>query len=63
MVTDLAAIDRLFAARYPGRLFFVFGESMVGAVAMVARAEGLVVAGVILMAPAVWCGAACRTGS
>ena len=50
----LAAITRLVAARYPGRPIFVLGESMGGAVAMVARAEGLPVAGVILVAPAVW---------
>ena len=54
LVADLAAITRLVAARYPGRPIFVLGESMGGAVAMVARAEGLPVAGVILVAPAVW---------
>lgn len=54
LVADLAVIARLVAARYPGRPIFVLGESMGGAVAMVARAEGLPVAGVILVAPAVW---------
>ena len=54
LVADLAAITRLVAARYPGRPIFVLGESMGGAVAMVARAEVLPVAGVILVAPAVW---------
>ena len=46
LVADLAVIGRLVAARYPGRPIFVLGESMGGAVAMVARAEGLPVAGV-----------------
>ena len=54
LVDDLRSIHQLVAARHPGRPIFVLGESMGGATAMVARAEGLPAAGVILVAPAVW---------
>jgi acylglycerol lipase len=54
---DLAAIARLIAAAHPGIPFYVLGESMGGAVAMVAAADQMLppqTAGLILSAPAVW---------
>ncbi len=56
MVSDAAAMARLVAARYPTARFAVMGESMGGAVAMVAAARGLFAPGtpLVLSAPAVW---------
>lgn len=56
MVSDAAAMSRLVAARYPTAKFAVMGESMGGAVAMVAAARGLLAPGtpLVLSAPAVW---------
>ncbi len=56
MVADAATMARLVAARYPGSRFAVMGESMGGAVAMVAASRGLLAPGtpVVLSAPAVW---------
>ena len=53
-MADLAAITRLVAARYRGLPIIVFGESFAGAMAMVARAEGLPIAGVIPVALTGW---------
>ncbi|PWR23093.1 alpha/beta fold hydrolase [Zavarzinia compransoris] len=56
LVEDAAAMVRLLAARHPGRPLFLMGESMGGAVALLtlARHPDLPVAGVVLLAPAVW---------
>lgn len=56
MVSDAAAMAHLVAARYPTARFAVMGESMGGAVAMVAAARGLFARGtpLVLSAPAVW---------
>ncbi len=56
MVADAAAMARLVAARYPAARFAVMGESMGGAVAMVAAARGLFAPDtpLVLSAPAVW---------
>ncbi|MDA8232079.1 MAG: lysophospholipase [Magnetospirillum sp.] len=56
MAEDLRVAARLVAARHPGVPLFLLGESMGGAVVMVAVAEGPLpgVKGVILSAPAVW---------
>lgn len=56
MVADAAAMSRLVAGRYPTARFAVMGESMGGAVAMVAAARGLLAPGtpLVLSAPAVW---------
>jgi alpha-beta hydrolase superfamily lysophospholipase len=56
MVSDAAAMARLVAARYPTARFAVMGESMGGAVAMVAAARGLFAprTPLVLSAPAVW---------
>ncbi len=53
---DLVNLAGLIRARHPGRPLYVLGESMGGAVAMVAFAENpdFAVDGVILAAPAVW---------
>ena len=53
---DLVELAGLLRARHPGTPLFVLGESMGGAVAMVAVAEHPAFAadGVILSAPAVW---------
>ena len=53
---DLMSLAGLIRERHPGRPLFILGESMGGAVAMVAFAEnpGFVVDGAILSAPAVW---------
>ena len=56
MADDMDAAVRLLEARYPGVPLYVLGESMGGAVAMVAltRPGAPPVAGLILAAPAVW---------
>ena len=53
---DLMSLASLIRERHPGRPLYILGESMGGAVAMVAFAEnpGFVVDGAILSAPAVW---------
>lgn len=53
---DLVNLAGLIRARHPGRPLYILGESMGGAVAMVAFAENpsFRVDGVILAAPAVW---------
>lgn len=53
MVADAAAAMELIRARHPGRPVFLAGESMGGAVAMIAAARGMLNAdGLILVAPA-----------
>ncbi|MHA1114376.1 MAG: lysophospholipase, partial [Alphaproteobacteria bacterium] len=61
LVGDLIAAARLVRARHPGAPFFLLGESMGGAVAMLGAAgirageiRALAPAGLILVAPAVW---------
>jgi len=59
MAQDMAEATHLLRARYPGVPLFVFGESMGGAVAIVAATgaagtEKPVADGYILLAPAVW---------
>ncbi|MEE8247095.1 MAG: lysophospholipase [Alphaproteobacteria bacterium] len=56
LARDLAQVVAAVRARHPGVPLYLLGESMGGAVAIVALAEGLVdgVDGVILAAPAVW---------
>jgi alpha-beta hydrolase superfamily lysophospholipase len=56
MADDAAQMARLLRARHPGLPLFLLGESMGGAVAMVAAAQNPPppVDGVILLAPAVW---------
>ncbi len=56
MVDDLNAFIRLTHQRHPGVPLYLLGDSMGGAVIMVATAQtaGLDVDGVILSAPAVW---------
>ena len=53
---DLVSLAALIRARHPETPFYILGESMGGAVAMVAFAEnpGFGVDGAILSAPAVW---------
>ncbi len=55
-VADLSALTSLLKARYPGRPIYLLGESMGGAVIMVALAsdDPVEVDGAILSAPAVW---------
>jgi alpha-beta hydrolase superfamily lysophospholipase len=56
MVRDLKEARAILAARHPGTPVYILGESMGGAVAMVALADAdpLTVDGTILAAPAVW---------
>ncbi|WP_374371257.1 alpha/beta fold hydrolase [Dongia sp.] len=56
LTADLRTAIALLRARYPGKPVYVLGESMGGAVAMVAAAEkaGLAVDGLILASPATW---------
>ncbi len=56
LVDDAATAARLIEARYPGVPFYLLGESMGGAVAMltVTGATAPPVKGTILVAPAVW---------
>lgn len=56
LVDDAAAAVRVLHARAPDKPLFLMGESMGGAVALLtlARHRDLPVAGVILLAPAVW---------
>lgn len=56
MAADAGAMARLVAARYPTSRLAVMGESMGGAVAMVAAARGLFAprTPLVLSAPAVW---------
>ncbi len=53
---DLMSLAGLIRERHPGRPLYILGESMGGAVAMVAFAENpaFVVDGAVLSAPAVW---------
>jgi alpha-beta hydrolase superfamily lysophospholipase len=53
LVDDAKAVATLLAQRYPGVPLYVAGESMGGAVAMVAADRGLQADGLILLAPAV----------
>ena len=53
MAVDASAAVALIRNRHPGRLVFLAGESMGGAIAMIAAAEGTLEAdGLILVAPA-----------
>jgi alpha-beta hydrolase superfamily lysophospholipase len=53
MVADAAAAIGLIRTRHPGRPVFVAGESMGGAIAMIAASQGMLKAdGLILVAPA-----------
>jgi alpha-beta hydrolase superfamily lysophospholipase len=56
LADDLREVTRLIEARWPGKPVELLGESMGGAVVMVAmtRPDAPPVAGVILSAPAVW---------
>lgn len=55
MVADSRAATDLLASRHPGLPFYVFGESMGGAVAMLAATDPPAgMDGIILAAPAVW---------
>ncbi len=56
LVSDAAAMLRILRARYPGVPAFAMGESMGGAVLMALAASGQapMVAGWILLSPAVW---------
>lgn len=56
LADDLRQAAQLIAARHPGRPLFILGESMGGAVAMLAAAnsEPPIADGLILAAPAVW---------
>ena len=57
LIDDLGTLNALVRARHPGVPVYVLGESMGGAVALVAASgerSGLNVDGVILSAPAVW---------
>ena len=53
MVDDAKAVAKLLRAKYPDTPLYVAGESMGGAVAMVATDRGLDADGLILLAPAV----------
>jgi len=56
LVSDLRAVTDLVRRRYPGTPLYVIGESMGGAVAMVALAQTdpPAIDGLVLVAPAVW---------
>ena len=55
MAQDLRELIALLRARHPGTRLLVVGESMGGAVAMLAAAQGpLDIDGLVLIAPAVW---------
>lgn len=56
LADDLRQASRVIANRHPGRPLFILGESMGGAVAMLAAAgsEPPIADGLILAAPAVW---------
>lgn len=53
LVADARAATRLIAARHPGVPLFLLGESLGGAVAIVAAREALPIQGVIASAPAI----------
>jgi len=55
LVEDARTAVALLRARHPGIPFFLLGESLGGAVALLAEPEG--VAGLILSSPAIWGGA------
>jgi alpha-beta hydrolase superfamily lysophospholipase len=52
LVEDALAVAALVRARHPGVLFYVVGESMGGALALVVADRGLEVDGLVLSAPA-----------
>lgn len=54
LVNDAVMVANLLRKRYPEKTFYVIGESMGGAVALLALAQDMPVDGAILMAPAVW---------
>lgn len=56
LIEDLAAIVAALRARHPDLPVFVVGHSMGGGVVLAAAGEGLLdgVAGIVLLAPAVW---------
>lgn len=56
LVSDLHSILALLAQRYPGAPVYLVGESMGGAVALLAvnQIKAPAIAGVVLIAPAVW---------
>jgi alpha-beta hydrolase superfamily lysophospholipase len=56
MGDDLSTLARLLAERHPGKPIYVLGESMGGAVTLLADIDGKLpgISGVILSAPAVW---------
>ena len=53
LVTDAEAVAALLRARYPDLPLYIAGESMGGAVALVAADRGVTADGLILLAPAV----------
>jgi acylglycerol lipase len=54
LVQDARTATALLRARHPGVPFFVLGESLGGAVALLAQPEGI--SGLILSSPAIWGG-------
>lgn len=54
LVNDLAMVVTLLRERYPERPLYLIGESMGGAVVLLALRDTLDVDGAIVMAPAVW---------
>lgn len=54
LVNDAISVASLLRERYPGTPLYVAGESMGGAVALLALAQNMPVDGAVLMAPAVW---------
>ena len=54
MVADAITILQLIHQRYPELPLYLLGESMGGAVALQAQPDNTIVAGTILVAPAVW---------
>lgn len=54
MVTDARTAVSLLRERHPGLPFFLLGESLGGAVALLAKPEGI--SGLILSSPAIWGG-------
>lgn len=54
LVRDAVTAAQLVRQRHPDLRFILMGESMGGAIAMLALADGVPVDGTILLAPAVW---------